>query len=181
MRLFIAFDISEEAKKELEMLQSNIKKSSENNAKLSFVKEFHLTMKFLGDVNENKVEEIKERLQKVRFDKFTAVFDDAGIFPSESYIRVVWIGLSPEDKITLLQQKIEESLKGMFPKDNRFLPHLTLARVKFVKDKKAFIESIKKLKPEKISFEVNSFKLIQSTLTKEKPIYEVLGEFKAIS
>lgn len=178
MRLFIAFDISQEAKEELEKLQDDIKKSSENDAKLSLVKDFHLTLKFLGEVDGDKVEEIKDRLNHVKSGRFTAELDGMGVFPSEDHIRVAWMGIGPKEKITLLQQQIEESLKGMFPKDERFHPHLTLARVKFVKDKKAFIESIKRLKPEKISFEVNSFSLIKSTLTKEGPVYEVLGEFK---
>lgn len=171
MRLFVAFDVSEEAKEELRRLQSELEKT---DAKLNPVKEVHLTLKFLGEVEEDKIEEIKNRLKEIKSGKFTAQLSNTGVFPSENFVRVVWIGLEPKDRINALQQKIEQSLGGLFPKDERFHPHVTLARVKFVKDKKGFIETIKKLRPEKISFEVDSFKLVKSTLTGEGPVYEDL-------
>jgi len=177
MRLFIAFDISDEAKEELLKAQSELKKA---DAKLTLAKEFHLTLKFLGEVEDKKVDEIKDRLSKVRFEQFDAELDGTGVFPTEDYIRVVWVGLEPKDKITTLQQKIEEALLGMFLKDTRFHPHLTLARVKFVKDKKGFIEKLKKIKMEKKAFSLSIFKLIKSTLTPKGPVYEVLEEFKAV-
>ena len=65
-----------------------------------------------------------------------------------------------------------------FKKDTRFHPHVTLARVKFVKDKQDFIKSLKEIKIEKKSFEITEFKLIKSTLTGEGPIYEDLAVFQ---
>lgn len=176
MRLFIAFGISNEAEKELENAQQAIKRIDSN---LGFVREFHLTLKFLGEVDDSKVGEIKERLSKINFEEFNAELDGLGVFPSENYVRVVWVGLEPKEKISALQQKIEGSLEGLFERDNRFHPHLTLARVKFIKDKKTLLESLKKIKPGKVSFEVSSFKLIKSMLTPGGPVYGVLEEFKA--
>lgn len=175
MRLFIAFDISKEAETEVVRAQDDLKKA---DAKLSLVKEFHLTLKFLGEVDEKKLDELKERLKKVSFEPFYAHLGNTGVFPSEDYVRVVWIGIEPKDKISELQQKIEDCLEGMFEEDTRFHPHLTLARVKFVKDKKAFMEKLKSVRAEKRSFKVESFKLMKSTLTPEGPVYEVLEEYK---
>jgi len=173
MRLFIAFDVSEDVKSYLSELQKHLPK----DAKLNLVKEFHLTLKFLGDVDENKVDKIKAALTNVDFTKFTAKTSNLGIFPDEKLIRVAWVGLEPKETIIALQQEIENNLSDLFPKDIRFHPHLTLARIKSVKDKSAFTEQLKKIPTKEIEFSVNSFKLIKSTLTPEKPVYEDVAEF----
>ena len=173
MRLFIAFDVSEEVKNYLVDLQKQLPK----DAKLNPVKEFHLTLKFLGDMDDSKVDNIKALLSNVDFTQFTAKTSSLGIFPDEKTIRVVWVGLEPKDKITAFQKEIESALADLFPKDTRFHPHLTLARVKFVKDKKDFIDKIKKISIKEIEFPVNSFKLIKSNLTPEGSVYEDVAEF----
>ena len=173
MRLFIAFGVSEEVKNCLIELQKLLPEDS----KLNLVKEFHLTLKFLGDVDEDKVDKIKACLTNVHFTKFTAKISSLGIFPDEKMIRVVWVGLEPKDTIIGLQQEIESNLSDLFPKDTRFHPHLTLARVKSIKDKKDFIEKLNKLTIKEIDFSVNSFKLIKSTLTPEGSVYEDIAEF----
>lgn len=174
MRLFIALDISRDAIDELKKVQAKLV-----NSKLTLVKEFHLTLKFLGEIEENKVEAIKERLNKVKFEGFEVCTSDLGVFPSIENIRVVWVGLEPRDKIEALQKKIEDSLKGMFAVDDKFHAHVTIARVKFIENKRLFKDSLKNIKPERIKFRVDSFKLIKSTLLPAGPVYEVLEEFKA--
>ena len=76
-----------------------------------------------------------------------------------------------------LQQKIDSRLADLFPKDDRFKPHITLARVKFIKDKVKFIRELKQIKIEKKEFSVSNFKLMKSTLTPEGPVYEDLAVF----
>lgn len=178
MRLFIAIELPEEIKAELKEIQAKIDK---NLAKLRIVdpEKIHLTLKFLGEVEDSKIEKIKEKLKEIEFEPFELKIKDIGVFPSEKYIRVVWVGLEPEDKVAGLQQKIDNSLLQMFKKEKDFKAHLTLARVKFVKEKEKFAESLKKIKVEEKFFKVNSFKLIKSTLTPEGPVYEDLEEFKA--
>jgi len=173
MRLFIAFDVSEEVKDYLIDLQKHLPEDS----KINLVKEFHLTLKFLGDVDDDKVDTIKALLSNINFTQFTAKTAGIGVFPDEKMIRVVWIGLEPKDNIVALQKEIENSLSDLFPKDTRFHPHLTLARVKFVKDKKDFLEKLKKIPAKEFEFSVKSFKLIKSELTPEGPVYEDVAEF----
>jgi 2'-5' RNA ligase len=173
MRLFIAFDVSEEVKNYL----SGLQKLLPEDAKLNFVKEFHLTLKFLGDVDDSKVDHIKAMLSNADFTQFTAKTSELGVFPDEKVIRVVWVGLEPKDTINAFQKEIESALIDMFSKDNRFHPHLTLARVKSVKDKKDFIEKLKKIPVKELEFSVSSFKLIKSELTPEGPVYEDVVEF----
>jgi len=173
MRLFVAFDISEEAKKHLQEIQ---KKLQTDNTKLTLAKNFHLTLKFLGEVMPAQAEEIKKLLQNIEFKPFVAKLDGTGAFPNENYIRVVWVGIEPSDVIKELQQKIDTILEKLFPKEKDFQPHITLARVKYIKDKKQFAEQIKKLDVKPISFEVKEFKLIESKLQgKEGPLYTDLA------
>jgi 2'-5' RNA ligase len=174
MRLFIALDFNE-----LEDYFTGLQSLLPENAKLSLTKSFHLTLKFLGEVQPNNVERMIECLKKIKFKPFSVFLDSIGIFPSESYIRVVWVGLKPEDEILELQNEIDESLKELFKKEKDFKAHITLARVKYVEDKKSFIQQLKNIKIENKKIQINSFKLIRSTLTPKGPIYEDLAIFNS--
>lgn len=174
MRLFIAIDFNELNDYFIE-LQNKIDKSQ---AKLKEVLTFHLTLKFLGEVSDDKANRIKEKLNEIKFTQFSLTLDKIGFFPNENYIRVIWIGLSPKDKVIELQKKIEDSLKEFnFKKDFEFHPHLTLARVNFVKDKEKFVKSLKDIKVDKKSMEVRNFRLVKSTLKPEGPVYEDIAVF----
>ncbi|MBW2984911.1 RNA 2',3'-cyclic phosphodiesterase [Candidatus Woesearchaeota archaeon] len=172
MRLFIALDFDDPV-----YFQDIQKQMPSDTAKLTLTKTFHLTLKFLGEVHDNKVSELKERLKQVKFEPISAATDKIGVFPDENYIRVVWVGLKDGNKVIELQQSIEKALEGLFPRDNRFHPHITLARVKFVKEKAVFIKKIKDIRLESKEFLINSFKLVKSTLTPEGPVYEDLASF----
>jgi len=173
MRLFIALEF-EELSDYFKELQEKIPK-----AKSTFPKKFHLTLKFLGEVDEKKVEEIKERLSKIDFDSFKVKLGGTGVFPNEKFVRVVWAGVEDGEKITELQQKIEKSLEGLFKKDTRFHPHITLARIKFIENdkKEEFIQGVKAIQVEPKETEIKNFKLVKSTLTPEGPVYEDLGVY----
>ncbi|MBW2969864.1 RNA 2',3'-cyclic phosphodiesterase [Candidatus Woesearchaeota archaeon] len=173
MRVFIAFEVSQEAKEKLLNAQ---KKLQTDNAKLNLTKSFHLTLKFLGEITPARAEETRKKLETIQFQKFTAKLNGTGVFPEENHIRVVWAGIEPKDTICELQHKIDEALGE---KEKDFQPHITLARVKHVKDKKQFTEHIKKLKIEPISFEVKEFKLIQSKLGSQGPEYTDLATYSA--
>ncbi len=173
MRLFIAIELPEQVKKYLKELQEEC-----TGIKASFAKDFHLTLKFLGEVPENKINKIKENLSEIEFEKFKLTLSKVGYFPSESYIKVIWVGAEPEDKVAELQKKVDAAMqKAGFKKDKRFKTHLTIARVRFLEDKEEFIKKMNNLAIEKIGFEVNSFSLIKSTLTKKGPVYEELEKF----
>jgi len=159
MRLFIAIEFMDDFFKEL---QNKIQ-----NPALRLTKSYHLTLKFLGETD--NLDEIKEKLSKVKFPKFNVVCDKIGLFPNEKAIRIIWVGLEDNSKINDLQKEVESSLLDLFPKDNRFHPHITFARVK----KPIKFEKIDISKKE---FNVNSFKLIKSTLTPEGPVYEDIVE-----
>lgn len=172
MRLFIAINF-QEMKDYFAELQSYLPK----NAKISLTKTFHLTMKFLGEVQPDKVEVIASKLRMLCPKSFPVYLDSIGVFPTENHIRVVWVGLQPEEKIIELQSEIDDSLKDLFKKEKDFKAHITLARVKYLEDKKAFIGRLRKIKVENKKIEIKNFRLVKSTLTPQGPIYEDLERF----
>ena len=174
MRLFIAIDFNE-----LRNYFIEIQKLLPKNAKFSLTKAFHLTLKFLGEVQPDKTEKTINILKKIKFRQFPVFLDNIGIFPSENYIRVVWVGLKPEDEVLELQRDVDESLKELFKKEKDFKAHITLARVKYPEDKKQFLEQLKKIKVENKKVEVNDFRLIKSTLNPKGPVYEDLAVFNS--
>lgn len=174
MRLFIAIDFNELNGYFCE-LQSKMDKSL---AKLKEVSAFHLTLKFLGEVPDDKVDLIKEKFMSIKFKPFSLRWDKIGVFPNENYIRVVWVGVEPKEEVVELQKNIEDSLKEFgFKKDFKFHPHITLARVKFVNDKGKFIKNLKDIKVKDKKIEVKDFRLVKSTLKPEGPVYEDIEIF----
>ncbi|MBS3101301.1 RNA 2',3'-cyclic phosphodiesterase [Candidatus Woesearchaeota archaeon] len=174
MRLFIAIDFNE-LKDYFVYLQDLLPR----NAKLSLTRTFHITLKFLGEVQPDKAEKAVEILKNVKFGPFSVFLDSIGIFPTENYIRVVWVGLKPEDRILELQNKIDEALKPLFRKEKDFKAHITLARVKYPEDKKAFVDQVKKIKVENKRIEVKDFRLVKSALSPKGAVYGDLALFNS--
>ena len=173
MRLFIAIDTS----KEIEYYISELQKQLNTKfSKISLTKSFHLTLKFLGEVPESKLQGIKQELSKIKFQKFALTLDKFGFFPNEDYINIVWIGVKEHAEVNLLQKEIEDALNGLFSKD-KFHPHITLGRVKYIKDRHKFLNLIKSLKVPSLRFDVDKFKLYESVLKQDGPEYAVLQEF----
>ncbi|MBS3125867.1 RNA 2',3'-cyclic phosphodiesterase [Candidatus Woesearchaeota archaeon] len=176
MRLFISIPLPEELLTHLKELQILI---NDESARLRFVNDFHLTLKFLGEVGNDKLAPLKEKLSLVSFTPFDLQLDAVGVFPDTDHLRVIWAGVTPHQPVVELQQQIDAALSGLFPKDDRFHPHITLARVAFVKDKVRYNDVLKNVTVNKLSFPVNRFDLMESTLTPGGPVYGTLFSFQA--
>ncbi len=173
MRLFIAFDVSKEVEEHLADVQ---KKLDANYAKLAFTNYFHLTLKFLGDVPEDKIPKITETLETVKAEKFSLTLDSLGFFNDENYITVVWVGIKKNEIVNTFQEEVESALLHYFPR-GKFHPHITLARVKYVLEKEKFVSLVKSVNVNQINFLVDKFVLYKSTLTRDGPAYEIVKEF----
>ena len=92
MRLFIAVGVPPEI---AGRLVPSTGKMDSGYATIKWVNpgNLHLTLKFLGDVDDGKVEEIRKRLDLVQFPKFEATLSGCGVFPSDKYVRVIWMGM----------------------------------------------------------------------------------------
>ncbi len=171
MRLFIAFDVdSEEVERLRKIFSISGVKLAEGN---------HLTLKFLGDVDEALVPKIQEALRPVRFERIDVRLDGLGTFPNTNFIRVVWVGLKPEEKILELKKKIDEALLHYFPEDKDFKVHVTIGRVKDISVKDTVLRKLKeRVKPEKIT--LDSFKLYRSELERKGPNYSAIEEYDTL-
>lgn len=175
MRLFIAIEFDDR-----EFFKSLQDKIDKRLAKMTLAKSYHLTLKFLGEVDEKKAALIIEKLNSIKFTPFSVTLAHLGVFPSPSHINVIWAGFEKDEKIKELQKLIDGVIDGLFLKESDFKAHITLARVKLAYDKEGLKKNIQNIKVEKKEFKVNEFKLIKSTLTGEGPVYEEMAVFKAI-
>lgn len=170
MRIFIALDLPEEVKKEIIRIQELL---PEFKGKKVEQENLHLTLKFLGEVSEETLNQIKERLSKIKLNKLHVRLGEIGVFTPKS-VKIVWIKLLNTEK---LQEEIDRVLVPLFPKENRFMSHITIARVKGISERKTFLEKIKSLKPKWLEFELSNFSLKNSVLSHDKPVYSELESY----
>lgn len=170
MRLFIACE-AESIAGELSKAQKLLP-----DARMTFPKHFHLTLKFLGEVSPDKAEKIKLLLDNVEFDAFELCLQPLEVFDPNN-VRVVWVGLKPEQPLNALAAQVDKTLAGLFPPNDHFKPHLTIARVKFLKSREEFIKKVQEIKVKELCFAVDKFYLIESKLTPKGPEYAVLREY----
>lgn len=177
MRCFIAIDLPNEIKEYISRVQSSL---SGCDMKLVEKHNIHLNLVFLGEIDDYYVNRCKQILAQLKFKKLNASLGNIGFFPSENYIRVIWIALEPSGILKEIYSQIHDKLREEFKLDNRFESHITLARVKFIENKQEFVKKLLSLDVEKKEFEVNSFTLKKSTLTRQGPIYEDIARFQMI-
>lgn len=166
----MSIDISGNVAEKIGEIQKQL---PEFRGKLTNLKNLHLTLKFLGDIDDYTLEKVKERLKDVRFKKFQVEIDSLGVF-SEKFVRIVWLRVND---CTQLQKEIDAALEGLFPEETRFMSHLTIARVKGINDKEEFFNRIKEIKIEPLKLVVAGFELKESLLSGKEPEYKTLEEY----
>ena len=177
MRCFIAVDIEPQLKHSVEKLQAELR-GLDN--KLVEPENLHFTMKFLGEVNEATVNKVKTILKGVvsRYKPFSVTLKGVGVFPSEKFVRVVWVG---GEELTSMQEDINARLAALFKKEKPS-PHLTIARVRSQKYLSKIVDFIKVHKNEEIgTMHISELKLKKSVLTREGAVYEDVAVFKLVN
>jgi len=179
-RGFIAIDIEPFTK--IVDFVNEIKKSGAS-VKIVELKNIHITLKFLGNTDEDLIEKIeniiKDSLENI--EPFEIELKGAGVFPNMNYMKVIWIGIEPVDLLGSIAKRIDEQLSKLgFEKEKRkFSAHLTIARIKSAKNKeklKQILEKYQEVNFGKINIE--SIKLKKSDLTPKGPIYTTLKDVK---
>ncbi len=165
MRTFIAIDIPEKIKKEIVKIQKYL---PEFEGKKTEIENMHLTLKFLGEIDEEQIEQVKLRLRKIKFNGFYTQLDNIGFFDNEDR-GVIWLHATNCDE---LQKEIDYSLGGLFERERRFMSHLTIARTKYIKDKNRFFQGLKGIKISSLEFQVRNFVLKQSIPIEQRHVYE---------
>ncbi len=139
-----------------------------------------MTIRFLGDITLNVAEKIYLEMQKVKFKPFPVQLIGIGVFPNLNYPRVLWVGISQgADQLKDVFSQIEPKLYSLgFPPDaNAFSPHLTIARVRAVRNKPQLVDFVRKnVSYDLGSVEAKCLRLKRSQLTPKGPIYTTLKE-----
>jgi 2'-5' RNA ligase len=169
-RTFISVELPENVKKEIKKIQDLL---LEFNGKKTEIENLHLTLKFLGEIDDKKLGQVKEKLKDIQGKSFEAEIDNLGVF-SENFIRIVWLHLKGAEE---LQKKIDSALEGLFERERRFMSHITIARIKSVKNKNDFLAKLKEIPIPRMRFLVESFNLKKSELFPEGAKYEGLGKY----
>ena len=179
MRLFVAVDMSEDVRDKIYSLYDVIK-----SFRLKPVEKenIHITLKFLGEVPDSRVDVVKERLEEVKAKAFRMHLKGIGFFPSANHIRVVWVGVEEgNEEISQLAEKVENAVKRLgFKRDKSFVAHATIARAKNLSpaDRKKLLKELEPYMNSDFGWmDVKDFRLKKSTLTPSGPIYTDLAVY----
>jgi 2'-5' RNA ligase len=132
VRIFVALDIPEEVRAALGALIARLRPVS-RAARWTRIEGVHLTLKFIGEVQPEKVEAIKASLARICYrDPIEIKFRNVGFFPNERRPSVFWAGVETGEELGALASAVETPLEplGIAKEKRAFSPHLTLARFK---------------------------------------------------
>ncbi len=174
-RLFVSVDLDGLAQ-EVTRVQELLADAS--GLRVTDPEQAHITMKFLGDTDPDRIPEITETLETAvaesGVDPFTAEFGGLGVFPSLDYISVVWLGVREGSaKLTTLHEAIEAEMValGFDPEDHDFTPHVTLARMNHAGGKELVQDVVENRDPDAGTMTVEEIRLTESQLTDDGPVY----------
>ena len=170
MRTFVAVELPDEVKKKIMKIQKQL---PQFDGKLTEEENLHLTLKFLGDIDDELLSQVKKRLRKIKFNKFEAKIDFIDVF-SPDYIKIIWLHI---ESCSELHKAVDEALGDILPREKRFMSHLTIARIKHIEDREEFLDKVQTIKIPEIKFGIEKFYLKKSTLSKAKPKYETLESY----
>lgn len=168
LRLFVALVLPEPVRLRLSLLGGGVP-----GARWVPVENLHLTLRFVGEVDEGRSQDIDAALQSVRAPGFALILEGIGYFGPARAARSIHIGVRRNPALDHLYQKIESALvrSGCEPEGRKFSPHVTLARLRNAPGGRiaAFVAENNLVREGPIPIE--SFTLFSSFLSHSEPIY----------
>ena len=181
IRAFVAVELSDQVKTHIAAAIEQLRSKQINNLRLVRFEGVHLTLKFLGDIDADRVPAVAEAMSQVaaRHTPFGLTLGATGVFPNANRARVLWVGVDGDLKpLRLLQAGIEDALTaiGFSPERRGFNPHLTIGRMHHRasrSDRSRAATALSSLDlPEDQPIAVNAISLMKSTLRPDGAIYE---------
>ena len=173
LRLFVGIEFPPELKLHLSMLETVIP-----GARWVDPGNFHLTLRFIGEVDEGVAADIDEALVRLRARRFTLQLAGTGVFGGGKP-RALWVGVERHPELVALRDKIEKALIriGLEPEQRKFAPHVTLARLR-----EPVLDNLGEFLAANAQFRaaplpVEHFSLIASFPTKAGSIYEDQADY----
>lgn len=141
---------------------------------------FHLTLRFVGEVDRHVAADLEAALASLAFAPFALELSGVGHFDGNGRARAIWAGVAPSPELDELQHRVELACRraGLAPETRKFAPHVTLARLNsgsgFIGD---WLARNGACSPG--TWPVDSFALFESDLTPNGPVYSELRRFPA--
>jgi RNA 2',3'-cyclic 3'-phosphodiesterase len=174
LRLFTGLSIPVLLRQRMTVMQGGI-----DGARWTERENFHITLTFIGEIDEQKAEDVDEALSGVRTEKFNLRLKGTGSFTQGKYPKVLWVGVEQNEVLNRLKEKIDRALEsyGVDFEKRKYAPHVTLARLNHVDEAKVaeFMQQHNLFVTEE--FEVDEFLLYQSHQTKNGSVYEAVREY----
>ena len=169
IRLFVALGLPDELRDELSAMCGGIP-----GARWVPEENYHLTLRFIGEVPNWQAQEADEALSGIRAPGFELTLRGLGTFGKNGRIASLWAGVEKTEPLLFLQSKVETALQriGLEPERRRFAPHVTLARTERAAPDKtvAFVQAHNLFRAAPVP--VEGFALYSSRLGKEQAVYE---------
>jgi 2'-5' RNA ligase len=173
-RLFVAIDLPPAQRDRIQSICSGLP-----GTRWTPAGQIHLTLRFIGEVDDSLFRQITDTLAKIRTEPLTLTIKGLGHFPPRRLPRVLWVGLEKNDRLLQLRNRIETALVriGLEPEERKFAPHITIARFKnpSLNRFKDFMatNNLFELPP----FPVNEFHIYSSKLTSKGAIHQLEASF----
>lgn len=178
VRAFLSIDIDDQSLlSRIEQIQHRLDQKAAK-MKLVEINNIHFTLRFFGDTKLDRINEIKDQLDRITVEPFEIGIEGVGAFPNRRRPRVVWIGVRRSgEQVRSLKLEIDSLLEdlGYQSEKRKYTPHATIARVRHVKDSKKIVDNLEELVDESIGpMTISGFTMKKSTLTPSGPIYDTL-------
>lgn len=185
IRTFLAVLIDEDLRQKIFDAQNCVRKCA-SNVKWVEPDNFHITLKFLGDVAEEQIPEISAVITETvkSVPAFDLSFKGLGAFPRPERARVVWVGIEQgREQLIDMAKALEKSLAalGFDKEDKPFKAHVTIGRVRDNKPTAGLARGLAEIEtPDLGTQRVECVSVMQSELLREGPVYSVISESKLL-
>jgi len=180
IRTFIALPASSNVQQQMADIQSQLK-ATQADVKWEPQDKFHITLKFLGSVEQSIIESLSSAIGNLvkQFPIFEITYNSLGAFPNLHNPRVIWIGTKSNQIVLDLQSGVELVCSDFdFQKEERaFHPHITLGRVKGAGNLTRLTDAIKTITFEPLQSRCSELLLMKSDLRPSGSIYTILKSF----
>ena len=180
-RVFVGIDLSRKFSHLITMLRTTV---GEQDGDIKWVsgKNLHLTLSFLGNIDNSKIDFLIADLKEVmKLPSFTLSVDGTGIFPDSETPKVLWLGIEDgHDELSSAQSIIDELSFGFkeIQREEKFIPHITIGRINHAKKNTKFdVTTFLNAVYSPIEIPINIVNLYESYLTPDGPRYKILAEF----
>ncbi len=185
VRTFIAVDIDDDRVKGRLASVRDYLVDSKADLKPVATENIHITLRFIGEIPITRVDQLCNALQeKLKFKPFKIRIEGLGVFPNIHRPRVIWAGVTEgSSQLVDLHNAVEKILRSLRIPANRerFVPHITIARVKSSRNLSRLVKYIEQYISEFFGeIVVNKVKVKRSILTPQGPIYSDLCVIKAV-